>query len=277
MSEVTDLAGLVQQAMRGPNIIEVPDGRTLAMLPEPNGAYSLKDITRSNKLEVLLPKTITQAVQLQDVTSIVDYIRRFRDVNSMAFADIDNNAVLAVMDYHKESDTAEGFGQARLGKHTARMHLPFSLEWKTWNAISGKLMSHKDFATFLEENAIDVFQPAGGELLDLCRDLQVSNNVAFSSSVRHGDYNKISFAKENDATSKGDISLPLSIVLKIPVYFGGDIANVTAFMRRKIDDGDLFLGVQLSRAENIRQSVFRGIVDHITSGTGLTTVYGKPE
>jgi len=73
------------------------------------------------------------------------------------------------------------------------------------------------------------------------------------------------------------MSMPTQVQLSIPVYFGEMKVPVTAFMRRKIDDGALYLGFQLSRAENVRQEEFHRIVDHVTEATkGLATVYGTP-
>lgn len=87
----------------------------------------------------------------------------------------------------------------------------------------------------------------------------------------------VNYQKEQDAMSKGSIALPQSIMLSIPVYFGEPAVAVMAYMRRQIDDGKLKLGVQLSRAENVRQEEFHRVVDWITDEVeGLTTVYGTP-
>lgn len=92
-----------------------------------------------------------------------------------------------------------------------------------------------------------------------------------------GDLTEINYKKDQDALSKGTIALPQSIMLSIPVYFGEPPVPVMAFMRRHIDDGKLKLGVQLSRAENVRQDEFHRIVDSVSTAVeNLTTVYGTP-
>lgn len=276
MSEVEGISGLVLAAQAKPVQFDAPEGRTFIALPMPGGGYKLEQVTSPNRADVLMPKVVTQHVKMQTGESLIDYINRFKNSDTLLFADIDNNTIVSIVDYHGKP-AAEGQPSAQLGGHRATLKLPFSLEWATWNKVSGTLMSHVAFATFLEENAVDIKNPVGADLLELCRDLQVKGNHQFASAVRMGDYTNVSYAKENDATAKGDMALPLSIMLSIPVYFGEMPVPIMAFMRRKIDDGKLFLGVQLSRAENIRQDEFHRIVGSITESVDkLTTVYGTP-
>lgn len=276
MSEVDAVSGLVLASQAKPVLFEAPEGRTFIALPNGEGGFALEPITSPNKADVLMPKVVTQHVKMQTAESLVDYINRFKNPDTLLFADIDNNTIVSIVDYHGVAQTFAATA-AKLGTHRATLKLPFSLEWQTWNKASGTLMSHVAFATFLEENAIDIKNPVGADLLELCRDLQVKGNHQFASAVRMGDYTSVSYAKENDATAKGDMALPLSIMLSIPVYFGEHPVPIMAYMRRKIDDGKLFLGIQLSRAENTRQEEFHRIVDSIQDSVGkLTTVYGTP-
>lgn len=274
MSEVDSAVALAAQVGAKPVVIEAPEGRTFVAVPSSKGqdayGYELKEVTSPHKADVLMPKTTTQHVKMQTADSLEDYINRFKTPDTMLFADIANDTITSIIDYHGEKDS-------KLGVHRATLVLPKSLEWQTWNKASGALMSHVAFATFLEENAIDIKSPPGADLLELCRDLQIVQNVNFGSSVRMGDLTQINYQKDQDAASKGSIALPQSIMLSIPVYFGEPPVPIMAFMRRQIDDGKLKLGIQLSRAENVRQDEFHRIVDTVTSAVeSLTTVYGTP-
>lgn len=286
MSEATDVSSLTLAsvaALREPKIVDGPNGRSFLFTPVPGNVpnapagFEVKDITLANAAEVLMPKVVLQHVQLQTTFSFVDYVNRFKNANTVLFADIKSNAITAIVDYHTESGTDQDGVKAKLTAHRATLKLPHSLEWDTWNGISGHLKTHVEFATFLEENSIDIISPPGGDLLELCRDLQVLNNVNFGGSVRDGDYTDINYAKQADAASKGGVRLPQSIILSIPVYFGETRVPITAFKRQKIDDGKLWLGWKLMRAENVRQDEFHRIVDAISVGVEhLTTIYGAP-
>ena len=235
--------------------------------------FTLKEVTSPNAAEVLMPKIVMQTPNLQTVPSLISYVNRFKNDDTVLFADIKNNRIIAVIDYHKAPVlTAEP--AARLGVHSAILHLPFSQEWDVWNGQDEELMRHVDFASFLEENSFDVTKPSGADLLELCRDLAVKQDMQFSSSIRMGDTVSVSYSKDGDATTKAGMALPVSFEISIPVYFGEANVPITAWTRRKIDDGRLLLGYKLSRAEAIRQREFNRIVSEVEADTNVTTVYG---
>jgi uncharacterized protein YfdQ (DUF2303 family) len=278
MSEVEAVSGLVLASQAKPVQFDAAEGRSFIALPQAGGGFKLEQITSPNKADVLMPKVVTQHVKMQTAESFGAYINRFKNSDTLLFADIATDTIVSVIDYHGAVDKDDMTQLSpKLGNHRATLTLPKSLEWQTWNRASGQMMTHVAFATFLEENAVDVKNPVGADLLELCRDLQVAQNVNFGSSVRMGDLTQVNYQKDQDALSKGSIALPQSIMLSIPVYFGEVAVPVTAFMRRQIDDGKLKLGIQLSRAENVRQDEFHRIVDWITDDVeNLTTVYGTP-
>ena len=294
MSDVTDIQAIIAETALKPTMFILDDGRKLAAIPDGQGGrFRLEQISIPNSAPVLMPKVVTQHVKVQTTGSLIDYTNRFKNDDSVLFADITSNSIISIIDYHGEptanvkaavptppSQTASAAAVStdpapKLVLHRATLALPFSLEWQTWTMASGQLMSHVAFATFLEENAVDIKSPVGADLLELCRDLQVVQNVNFGSSVRMGDVTNIEYKKDSDAASKGSIALPQTIMLSIPVYFGEAPVAIQAFMRRQIEDGKLRLGVQLSRAENVRQEEFHRIVDEVKASVdALTTVYG---
>lgn len=301
MSETEEIANLVIKASGNmpAAIITTPDGREFTAHRDD---VVITETTPPNVAPVVKPKIVTQAVVVQDQPSFVEYVNRFQNPDSVIFADISNNRVLGVIDYHHqpqaratgeikdETPNAEMVPAAELCKHSVLFAMPFSLEWSTWMAQNGKLLSHKEFATFMEENAIDVLplpkrdglatSEADADmpetLLELTRSLQVTNKVQFNSVVRHGDYDRIEFQKESEATAKGAIGLPVSFQIYIPVYFGEPPVVMTCFTRKKITDDGLRLGFAINRAENARQDEFKRIVSYIAGQTTLTTLYGKP-
>jgi hypothetical protein len=53
------------------------------------------------------------------------------------------------------------------------------------------------------------------------------------------------------------------------------ITDINAFLRWKLGEGTLRLGVQLHRAEHVRQAVFRQIVDRVAVRTGCPAMFGR--
>lgn len=294
MSNTDDIAELVIKASQNAPVAHftTDDRREFVMT---RNDFVLKDISSDEvKAKVVKPSIVAQTVTMQTADSFIEYANRFKNSDSVIFADVEHNIVLSVIDYHRmpganqEQNSAQRDPGPELGRHQVRFPMPFSLEWQTWMGQNGKLMKHKDFATFLEEQAIDILplpkvqattpdeQNAPESLLELTRTLQVTNKVNFESSVRHGSYEKIDFQKQADATAKGSLMLPVSFQIMIPVYFGEPPVELTCFLRKQIDDSELRIGFSIARHENVRQEEFQRVVSVISGSTGLTTLFGKP-
>lgn len=266
MGEAETIADLAVKASAAPSIISAPSGRRFLVAPE---GYTYKDITEPNTVEELLPEYIAQAVTLQTVDSLVDYVNRFKTTDTVLLADISTNSIKAAIDYH---------GPALPGwmRHTATLVLPFSEEWRTWTAGDKRLTPQLEFARFLEENAADIISPAGADLLDACRDLHAVRKVNFKKAVRTSTDNEtFEYTDETEARTTGGVELPTKFSLYLPVYFDGDPVSLYAFLRWKLDDGSLLLGVALHRAEHVRQALFKSIVQDVAARTERPALFGK--
>lgn len=304
MSDVSDTADIVESAILAalePRFLKNDDGREFLLLP-PNSnstvpSWTSIEVTQPNAIAPIAPKIITQAVRVQDVASLMNYVNRFRNPDSAIFADISSNTILGVIDYHTAANMPAGevgtpptaVPEARHTKHTASLTLPHSIEWATWMAIDGRLMSHLDFSNHLEENSMDILplgtmhdrlgeiiEDAPTTILELCRELQVKSSYGAAGEVRNGDYISVEMQKGDDVTTKKNVSLPVSIDLNIPVYFGEQPVHMIAFLRRRVEGGSLKLGIKLQRPEQARQDEFKRIVGEIEQGVMLPTLYGKP-
>lgn len=271
MTENTEAGAIAALAAKasGAHMVKSSDDREFLIVPS---GFSEKEVSDAYGLKLAKPKYIKQTVTIETADSLVDYVNRFKGTDTMLLAEISSNRIVALLDYHAAT-------QAAHVAHRAKLELPFSEEWQLWTRISGKLMPQLEFARFLEENASDVRAPDAGELLDACRDLQVRRKVNFTKAVRTASDNEnFEFSDETSATQKkGDLELPTKFKLGLPVYFGDAETEVFAFLRWRLDDGALTLGIQLHRIEHIRQAVFKQIVLDAAARTACPAVFGKSE
>ena len=266
-TETEEITKLVHQAAHVPDVHEVGDKLYIVV---PSG-WEAKEVNGDEYgLKLNKPRYVAAAPWLQTTQSLIDYANRFKGENSVIFADINTSAIVAAIDYH-------GDGVPEHIAHKAALVLSHSIEWIEWNKISGKLMEQLDFARFIEENGADVAAPDGAELLECVRDLQAYRKVNFTKAVRtSSDNENFEFSEETQAKSKtGGIEIPTKFKLSIPVYFGEEDTEVFAFLRWRLQEGNLLLGVQLHRAEHVRQAVFKKIVGEIAEQTDCPTVFGK--
>jgi hypothetical protein len=282
ISKLTQLA----DANLAAQVIKTDDGRTFAIH---RNDIMVTDKTLPNAAEVLPPKVIALTTQLQTSLALCQYLHRFKDADSIMFADVTGSKITAILDYHvrptaniTDRPTPQQAGAEgkpafpRHSAHRAVLQLRHSQEWAVWTGQNEKLMSHVNFANFLEENAMDVINPDGAALLELIRDLNVKSGSTFKSQVRQGDVVKFEYQKADDVSSKEEIEMPVGFTLSIPVYFGEEPITMNVLLRRKIDDGQLFLGFKIQRLENNKQTEFLRIAEEISAHTNVESVLGNP-
>lgn len=271
------IAQLAIDAAAEASVVTVADGREYIAHPP---AWVAKEVpVLPQNIAPPIPQWARQTVSLQNEVSITEYLNRFKNSDTVIFADITRDVITGIIDYHHMPSTEDTKVKADLGQHRAVLTLPRSIEWQTWMEHDETKMSQLDFVSFLEDNAVDITDPDGAGLLELVRDLEGTRNVKWGSTIRAGSVDNMEFTKESGAQTKGKVALPLTIGLSIPVYFGDDNVAITAMLRRHIgSEGQLTLWYKLLRPENVRQTRFQEIVQRIHTDTdSLTTVYGTPQ
>lgn len=267
MNNTETVVDLVHKSLQA-HTVKTADGREFLITPSGTTA---RDVTDPHDLKPVPPRYIRQAVTLQTVDSLVDYVNLFKTEETVLFADIAANSIVALIDYHAPDRPAQV-------AHAGTLTLNHSEEWRLWTGISGHLQEQLGFARFLEENGADVHAPSGADLLEVCRDLQARRKVNFTKAVRTASDNEnFEYTDETEARSKGGIELPTKFQLRIPVYFGEPDTDLFAFLRWRLsaDDGGLKLGIQLHRVEHVRQAEFRQIVLAVGERTACPVMFGK--
>lgn len=274
VDKIAELAALAAT----PRTLVTAGGREFMIVPE---GLKATEVTDPHNLTPGVPARVKAGVTVQTEESLRDYLDRFKTPETVLFADIAGNAITGVIDYHAPSDAVAGLaGPAGNGDHRVTLTLPFSEEWKAWQAIDGKLLGQLEFARFIEENRDDIAAPSGADLLDVCRDLQGIRNVSFQKAVRtDSDNESFHYSDVTDVKSKATgktVDVPTEFKLNIPVYFGGHLCEVIANLRWKMSDGDLTLGVKLRRAEHVRHGEFQSIVSAVGQYVERPAVFGRP-
>ena len=268
MTEAQTVADLCKQATWKGHTVSTADGREFLITPP---QFEQTEVTSPEyKTKFYLPDHIRQHVQVHSADSLIEYVERYKDDPSIIFADVTDNVITAVLDYHSESAPAHG-------AHRATLRLSHSVEWELWHRINGKYLEQLDFARFIEENAADIRAPFGADLLECVRDLQAHRKVDFTKAVRTSSENEsFEWKDETETRSKsGGIEIPTKFKLGIPVYFDEADTELFAFLRWALDPPSLKLGIQLHRPEHVRQAVFKAIVMRIAEQTECLAVFGK--
>ena len=240
-------------------------GREYVIVPR---GCDVKDLTPYPDL----PPRARENITVVERASFEKYLKRFFEKSTVIFADIDANAIKAVIDYH-DHNMAEN-PSAAAGDHLVTLQLRHSEEFERWDEMAGEMHRQEEFALFLEENHMDVLHPDGADLLELARDLEASIGGEFKSSVRLDNGDRV-LQYSQETTTNGRIPVPKEIVLNIPVYQGEEEIQLKAKFRHNINGGMLKLGFIWHRVEYIKNAEFERIANDASEAAGLPVFFGK--
>ncbi len=215
-----------------------------ALVPE---GYELHDLQEYADV----PRRVTGKVALTTVKSFLAYVERFQTPGTLVLADLAGQKFKAILD-HAEDANSPGWGE-----HQATYHCPLGTAWKTWIKKDGNPMDQATFAQFIEDNLIDIASPSHTEILTVSKTLQAKKKVDFKSAValNNGDV-QFTYNETTDA-SAGQISVPQTFTLGIPVFEGGAPYEVTARLRYRInDEGKLAMWYDLLRPQRMVEDAF---------------------
>lgn len=228
---------------------------------------------------------------LTDLDSFIAHVNRFKDADSVVFAnrDADAPSLTAVYDYNRGDESRT----PRFGQHRAKYVFPLSEEWVAWTTADGKAMGQADFAAFIEDHLTDVGDPGGvllkaknfsalfgcafasaGRLLELSKGfaLKVSSKVATHVNLATGE-TALSFAEEHEAPMK----VPGAFLLNIPVFRSGHPYQIAARIRYRAQGGTLVWFYDLYRPAAAFDDVVGETCTKAQEGTSLPLFSGAPE
>lgn len=246
----------------------IPGGGSFVVVPD---GYRVDDIEHFRQA----PSRPQAIVHCEAPEAFAAYYNRFKDdARSMAFACTAAFRVQGILDWHRPGDIVDpGFGDHRV-LYTA----PRSEEWKIWTGADGEAMDQADFARFIEDNVKDIREPAGADVLEVSRQLEVTRKVEFASALRLSDgQREFTYSEEVDgSTRRGQLKVPDEFVLGIPVFLAGPLYAVIARLRYRIAGGKLKLWYDLLNPHLVACEAFAEVVAKIRADTGHDVLMAMP-
>lgn len=239
------------------------------------------------------PRRIEQRVKLLDAGSFIDYVNRFKTLDSLIFSDVtEQGATLtAVIDYH--TPEKEG-GVPDWCRHIATFTTMQTPEWKAWLAGNRKPMEQVEFATWLEDN-LHLFvvpkdkvtgqdlpgYPTPAELLELVRSLHGHQNARFNTALRL-DNGAYSVAYDEDVSVKGTMStrseameLPPLVCGAVSVFQGSAPYAVSARLKSRCVERKLVLWFETINLPAIVRESIMATVKEVGEKTGIVPLLGS--
>lgn len=250
----------------------VMEGSDIPFVVVPDG-YTVKD------LEHLLPAPTRKraAVQMHDADSFCAYFDTHRSRDANIYADIDNGSerfvVLAVFD-----DNCGDFAGWR--DHTCTLVRRPSVEWKRWNSKCPAIMGQADFASFLEENLVDVApaegMPTGSEILQMALAFERTADKRLKSKVNlQSGGVRFEYVDDDTAETRTSMQVVNRFCIGIPVFDGATVAyQIEARLKYRDNSGKLTFWYELIRPDRAFKQAVTEELESISLKTGRTILRG---
>ena len=228
------------------------------------------------------PRRTKGVATLHDERSFVEYMQRHMTPATVIFAELDENRVTAILNYHEAADGLQQ-GSPGWGDFRAVLKIEYSDPFREWFAFAKHPVSQIDFAYWLETHIPDVREPDGAELLQIVRHLRITRNVSFER-VEHlatGQVTKLELSVKDRAAGGGvgDIELPDMITIEMPIFQSGEPEMIPVYLRYDLDQATGKVSFRLEMASGFTRLVavrFREVVDRIGVETGVPAWLGVP-
>jgi hypothetical protein len=218
--------------------------------------------------------------QMQALDSFVAHLNRFKDEDSVVWADAAGCNLVAVLDYHAKGSE----GAARWGRHRGIYACPLSEAWRAWGGGAPMKLDQETFALLLDARDRDLISgtvngkaaPDPSALVTLAGTLE---SYSTSKAKRERDPNtgrvKVSFS--NESGFMGDVAPPPSFLISIPVFQDGAPQSLEVRLRVEVENGAATFIAQIHAANDVLRDAFRALCERVKTETDLPVFVGKPE
>lgn len=267
------LAGVADQEARGKLLTEIRN-------VEGGRPYRVQADGTPASLEgwMTQPTMVRADVELYDMPSFAAYVNRFKNAESLVFADERASTFTAVLDYHQAPAGDKGIGPRWL-RNRAFLKLVHTDEWNEWMAHDGKGQSQDAFAQFLEDHIPDIAEPSGALLVEIARSLEASISGSFKSAIRAQDGSiTFGYVKDVQASAKdGAVKVPTEVKLMLKPYESlPDRYPVIGKLRYRITGGSLTLWFDMFGVDEAIEEAFGDLRTNVESEVAPSIVLAGP-
>jgi uncharacterized protein YfdQ (DUF2303 family) len=272
---IADLARRAEKSTFDPRKGSYLDAASFVVLRDAEGKERIEwlhDIARD-------PARKTGTVKLNDAPSFNAYYA-IHGNGAPVYATLKPASFTAVLNDHTVD-------KAGWRDHRALFVVAHSDEWLGWlKSNRVPFTSNEDFAKFIEDNAPDIIEPDGAEMLDIALNFRVKADVSFSVAQRLSD-GHLQFGYQNNVSASagtapaggGEVTIPEIFKISIPVWqgVGSKDYEVEARFRYRLKEGKLSIWYELVRPHKIVEQAFADLWEEIKDATKAPILHGTPE
>lgn len=224
------------------------------------------------------PPRKTGEVTTHDVASFCDYVLRHKTTNTVIYGAVQPAGFVAVLNDHAgEAPREEDTEGANWRDFRCKYPLVYSDEWAAWTGRNRKdFDGNKAFAEWLEDNLVDIMEPANNRMMEVALGFAVTTGASFSNPVNL-DTGEVKFAYTIE-NKQGTIDIPKAFVIEIPVFRGLEARKyrIEVRFRYKARDGNVTMRFELVRPHKVIEQAFKDELEIVREKTGALVIFGEP-
>lgn len=266
-SEVLQISGVMNaMAAAGMEPVNVA-GHHFVMVP-PN--YSAKDITDLVEKAQAAPNRKHGTAVVKDVASLLVYCAdQGAALNSYIYADPDKRTMTAVFNDQR--------GTTGWRDHRCHYQAEYTPEFSKWIGNDKKQFDQTGFAEFIEDNFVDIAEPAAQMLLDVATTIQSKTDINFSSAKRlQNGQVQMQYTENIDARAgvNGALEIPKEFMLGLRIFKNGGGYKIKARLKYRLHAGSIKFWYELDRVERSIEDAFGGYIEQVREASGYVVLLG---
>jgi uncharacterized protein YfdQ (DUF2303 family) len=197
--------------------------------------------------------------------------RKLNGRPSTAYADDDRKWLTAILN----DDSGDTAGWRDYQVALVQRRTP---EWQAWLDRNEQLHGQESFAELLEDRASQVIDPDPATMIEIAQTLQGTMKVDWAAGGRLQDGSRqLRWTETVDARAgqTGELAIPPSFMIKLPLFRGGPDALVTVALRFRIGPPLKFLYKVLD-VDRLEREAFEEAVDQVRQTAGAPTIIIGP-
>lgn len=295
MSEENNIEQLnrILTDLHNPQTVRITDnevGQDLIFVPN-----SVQVINPEEYLKGLrdAPRRLRHSSRMFDEKSFIDHVNRFKDENSAIFYNPENKTFNAVFDYHVGGEHKA----PRWCGHTCDYALKESDALKKWKRNNNEALSQPDFAAFIEENVLDLYEiPDGTELPEELQEVMnrlgggcasVSKMLELSRGIKiNSDESAVSFVdrqtgqchleyKVEHKDGQERLKVPRMFMVKLQIFENGKLYPIPVWLRYRLNSGTVRWTYEMFRKDAAVLHAEEQLIKAISDSTELPVFKGS--
>lgn len=236
----------------------------------------LEGVLKARDRRAARPRRRKGSVDLAELGWFNEYVNRYKEPRSIAFADPGTLKITCYFDYHDEGSDPRLAGWCEF---TASYTCPLSTEWRTWTENADQWMASTVFAEHLSVNLHNLATkngfPQPASVLEMARDLQIHTKGTFSRKVdpTTGAYQMV--CKQEHA--EGSTNIYPAFMLGLCVFQGGAGYAVEARIQFRLRDGSPEFRYTLPRKDETVLDAFKDVHSSVRDETGIPVFVGTKD